>query len=331
MNEATRNYNLSAFKGSKNVMRQNKNSPYKGIPSDKAQILYELEIRRKQANVLSSGFIGEKNLIYYCAFGPDYISLLEMSLKSISSVAPFDVLIITDSHTKKMICSLACISQHNILFHEVESPIDGVEASMKKLEIFDFKNINEYKKILFLDVDIICVGEISKLFLEEPDNFFHVKRSPILNANFSQMVGVYKSCTITHSLAFFSAADLKLLKTNDLEIFNAGQFFFYNTLSMQTHFGNIRWLVNVWPSVYFFEQSFMNHYFVYGELVKYDLLDEIVSITTVKPTVSCAKDLYEKQHSDGTTLIHFAGTPTDGKNKYIFILNYCKKHNIVCH
>lgn len=35
---------------------------------------------------------------------------------------------------------------------------------------------------------------------------------------------------------------------------------------MKNHFNNVRWLKNVWPGEYFYEQSFMNYYFAIKSL-----------------------------------------------------------------
>lgn len=37
---------------------------------------------------------------------------------------------------------------------------------------------------------------------------------------------------------------------------------------MQLHFENIIWLSRAWPDMYYYEQSFMNYYFVFNDLTK---------------------------------------------------------------
>ena len=99
---------------------------------------------------------------------------------------------------------------------------------------------------------------------------------------------------------------------------------------MEQHFKNIIWLMSVWPSAYFYEQSFMNQYFNLNGLASYNTLNKhtIVTRHVLQMNHRLSLPTLEKQHDDANTLIHFAGFPTDGRNKYPFIQYYCNYFNI---
>ena len=87
----------------------------------------------------------------------------------------------------------------------------------------------------------------------------------------------------------------------------------------------------MWPSAYFYEQSFLNHYFVLYEIVSYEILDKTTIVATVTKDLRKTEidlSIFKKQHLDTHSLIHFAGTSLDGRNKYMFINHYCNYHNI---
>jgi ribosomal protein S17E len=83
----------------------------------------------------------------------------------------------------------------------------------------------------------------------------------------------------THGLMYLTEKDAQFIYDNtDIIPFNAGQYLFLNTYRMQQHFKNIIWLSSIWPGLYFFEQSFMNHYFALNGLVEQRFLFEKVDI-----------------------------------------------------
>jgi hypothetical protein len=75
--------------------------------------------------------------------------------------------------------------------------------------------------------------------------------------------------TPTHGIMYLSKDDAGFIYDNpDIVPFNAGQFMFLNSSRMKEHFSNIRWLKSAWPDEYFYEQSFMNYYFVFRSLTR---------------------------------------------------------------
>lgn len=332
MNEATKHYNKSFYNSNEKLMKQNVNTPYKSSSEDKLKILNELDTKASLVKNFSSKIRGNKNLVYYTISGIDYIMLLELSLKSLivnNLNKSFDVLIITDEYTLKLLNAVDCLKEFNWHYHLIPLPRDGIEASMAKLKIFSYEKINEYSKILFLDADIICRGNFLDVFSTSTNGKLEAVHSPIVKKDLPSFPGLYKSTGINYSLGFFTEANKEYILKNDPWVFNAGQFYIENTEQMEQHFKNIIWLTEIWPTVYFFEQSYMNQYFNFNELVSYAALDKHVSTMSVLISIIINLDpANAKQHEDSCTLIHFAGVPTDGFTKYLCIKRYCDYFNI---
>lgn len=337
MNDITRRYNLNIFNCNSIAFRQNKNSPYKGNATDKDRIFEILDKKFAETMTLSADTIGHKNLIYFTVYGMDYSMLLHELLHSLRyycKTLNFDILIITDVYTQKMLLAFDFIKnkKFNVDFHIVKPPVDGVEASMNKLLVFDYKNINNYNNILFLDTDIICTKDITYLFNRDYEDKLSCVISPIMTRPAGE--GLLKAAVLTHSLGHFSERIKNRL--NEYVPFNAGQFIFKNTKRMRQHFENVKWLASIWPSVYFYEQSFLNHYFVFYDLVIYKDLNELCLIHSQVPNLRESSDsnftvaasiqsliIAMKSHTPEHGLLHFAGCTLDGRNKYAYIKVYC--------
>lgn len=251
---------------------------------------------------------GSKNLIYYVAyFDNEYLKLLDLSVNSIlnHSTTEFDILIITDEATKPLIQDLSFANKVNVKYHITESPHDGVEASQNKTNIFDWEDIDQYSKILFVDCDVMALKDISVIFNQPfESNVLYTAGNSNLTVNHFR--------TIHHG--FDCLEDLFINEMNQVNQipFNAGQFAFKNTSSMQSHFKNLNWMMDAWSGEYFFEQCFMNYYFCKAHLTQSTLLQKTTSI------VSTLRDIKNKLN-ENTCLIHFIGPPLNAQKKIEFI------------
>lgn len=194
-----------------------------------------------------------KNLIYFvvgCA--PDYVRLLEFCVATIcmtTQLHDIDILVICDQdyvrHVKKV---LPWVKIH--LSGKNSTPMI---SSIRKVEIFDYPNINHYKKILYLDCDIIVIGDISAIFAKTfTSDVLYVKtESYDINAHQDDF-NTYKR---------YSKAKLQKFKDRDQFCFNCGQFAFLNCPENKEHFRNVRALIIANSERLLYEQPFMNYYF----------------------------------------------------------------------
>ena len=190
-------------------------------------------------------------------------SLIEYSLP-----INYDFLIICDSNMYDYISNyikentkynVINIYIHNVGFNSSKPDI----ASINKLRIFDYENINKYNKILFMDGDIISTLNVNNIFdLLINDNILYVyKEKTDINDHNSKFWGF---CNYTNN-------ELENLKKNNIYPFNAGLFLFFNTNEIKNDFNNILNNIKNHKGEYYYEQSFMNYYFNKKGNINYDI------------------------------------------------------------
>jgi lipopolysaccharide biosynthesis glycosyltransferase len=109
-----------------------------------------------------------KNLLYFCIFyNEKYINLSNLLLSSLKKFGNIenntDILICTSVDFKKKIENNEIIQELNVKFFTFEAN-SLYEACSSRLRIFNYKNINQYEKILYIDTDILITGNLNKIF-----------------------------------------------------------------------------------------------------------------------------------------------------------------------
>jgi lipopolysaccharide biosynthesis glycosyltransferase len=177
---------------------------------------------------------------------------------------------------------------------------------MNKLKIFDYENINKYNKIFFIDSDIIIHTNLNNIFDNlTKDNLLYVKKESLKSLREDHK-------NIFFSLQLYTEEQLDNFEKEKIFVFNAGQFGFFNSEQMKNHFNNINNLIINHKGEFFYEQSFMNHYFNLNKLKNDDILENKVRLfpeDNIK---------YENK------LVHFCGIG-EGNPKYDRMLNYFNK------
>ena len=301
-------------------LRKNNDVIYADNDEDKALIMSIVDALYTQTLTLSNDYLGSKSLIYYTISKDlDYIPVLRASINSLLThnvKRNFDILLITTEEYRIGLEADAGIMAADPKFLIVDEPIDGVQASMNKLRIFEYPELYNYRNILFLDCDIVCTGSISSLFCKplKEDELFTVC---------NPSVGLSAHQSMFHGLNFREEAKEQRILDNTQFPFNAGQFMFKNSTRMKSHFDNVKWLASVWPGKFFFEQSFMNRYFCGFCLTNFQKLKpyfELVSVTT--------ESIENKLHNDETRFIHFIAPALNPVAKLSFLQDYCDAHQL---
>lgn len=246
------------------LVRQNKEST-----CSVDYVLNQLKVRFDKAALLSSKPYTKKNLIYFTVNDdPLYMELLEICVNSLLMNAKgsnFDILIIGSLSNIVMIqdrlrrlreryrCPWISIYQYIPAINSGQDIKDPVIASMNKLHVFNWQGIRSYGKVLYVDVDIIFIRPIKELF--------DLRLTPGVLHSTIHTTSDHLHQTIYHRIKEYTHEEMNEFKYRGIHAFNAGQFMFINSYRMKEHFDNIIWLSKVWPAPYFFEQSFMNHYF----------------------------------------------------------------------
>jgi len=186
-------------------------------------------------------------------------------------------------------------------FYITETPFDGVVASQNKVRVFEYENIEEYDKVLFLDCDVICLGDINTILNQ---NINHDTLYTARNSN----LAFWHHKTFHHGFEFLDQSHVNEMQMAKQMPFNAGQFLFRNSDRMRAHFNNVCWFMERWTGEYFFEQSFMCYYFCKSYITDDTILQNHMSIiNTTNVTVY--------NITENTCLIHFIAPPLDAKTK----------------
>ena len=247
-------------------------------------------------------FSNDNNLVYYThGYNNKFLDLLELSIQSLRIKNNNDILVICDESYVND-CKIKLNNYNNIFIYSVKDSNSPAEASMNKLKVFEYKDIDKYNKILFIDSDIIIDIELNSIFDNlVDDNILYVKRE---SNNHEHHTNIY------WSLTQYTQEQLDYFKENNIFIFNCGEFAFINSINMKTHFNNINNLILNHNGESFYEQSFMNHYFNLNQLKDDNILEDKVRLFPEKNT----------EYKD--KLIHFCGAGNSPENKYNDMLNY---------
>jgi lipopolysaccharide biosynthesis glycosyltransferase len=311
------NYDGTYNNGATKCMRYNISKIFEDSPKGRFDCLKELDNKIELVHDTLDVPFGNKNLIYYSVyFDKGYTELLNISINSIldNSKKKFDILIITDKDTKKIIEKLSFNKRIKPKYHLTETPLDGVDASKNKTKVFEFKDINNYKNILFLDCDILVTKDINILFSEklELNNFYSAYN---YNLKYLHHNSFY------HGFEFLDKAHVDEMKKYNQMPFNAGQFLFRNSNKMQKHFENLNWFMKNWCGEYFFEQAFMCYYFCKSRIVNDLILQKYTNL------ISVTNDIKTINKPD-SFIIHFIAPPLNAEEKIKFILKYKKDNNL---
>jgi len=277
---------------------------YEDTNEGRLKCLSEIDLKIIEATMQPIDSKGTKNLVYYTIyFNTGYVELLNKSIESILnySKANFDLLLITDKNTKELILKQSFVKKITPKFYITETPFDGVVASQNKVRVFEYENIEEYDKVLFLDCDVICLGDINTILNQ---NINHDTLYTARNSN----LAFWHHKTFHHGFEFLDQSHVNEMQMAKQMPFNAGQFLFRNSDRMRAHFNNVCWFMERWTGEYFFEQSFMCYYFCKSYITDDTILQNHMSIiNTTNVTVY--------NITENTCLIHFIAPPLDAKTK----------------
>lgn len=207
--------------------------------------------------------MSKKNLVYFTVGGnSSYANLTKLcieSLRQTNDLQNTDILIMCDEEYKQNIVDL----HTDIMITKKNN--NGIEASMKKVEIFNYEKIWMYDKVLYLDSDIIVYGNINILFdrVNELDKLYVFRDQTIVK-------GMDHKYWWTGTL---TEEDILFFNTNNKGFFNCGQFLFKVSKEMEGHFNQVLTNIKENTKEYFYEQTFMNEYFLKNLLT---IEDEVI-------------------------------------------------------
>lgn len=238
----------------------------------------------------------EKKMIFICIFNyPTYIKLFYILLESLyiygNLDSSTDIVIYTSSIFKNIIMKSHLYS--NIIKFEINDNYNSIEnGCFARLDLFNLDVTKDYKKILYLDTDIVIKGDINKIYDIINDDILYVLEEGNLNLP-----------EIYWGRQLFSTEELNSYQ--DKSTFTSGILLFNNCPKIKKLFENINEDIEKRNDVVkFYDQPFI----VYNAF-KYNIFDNKI--------LKLLAENNELSIHTNNIIHHFPGTPGLGASRKI--------------
>ena len=174
----------------------------------------------------SCHFAPMKNLVYMCVFYNEaYLELLKIllsTMKLFSRTDSMDILVFTSKEFAPKVQGISDLLDLPILIHTFAFT-NFEEAACARLHIFDYPKIHRYGKILYIDTDIICQNDLSRMLEHDLENKVYALPEGTIEHEY-------------HGGWFFDFTTID----KDAEGMNSGILLFKNTAEIRSLFVDIR-------------------------------------------------------------------------------------------
>jgi len=218
-----------------------------------------------------------KNLLYFCVFyNNNYFKLLNLlltSLRFFSKIDSFDILILTSENMRSEVEELSKKLKINIKIQIFDFKTI-FQAACARLFIFDYPEIYNYEKILYIDTDIIIKKDLSIIFDLQIDNLLYALEQGTINSlNFGKQ--------------FFNFDKINPNTTG----INSGTLLFKNCLKIRNLFSRMIGHINAYTdskvtTPYTMDQPFINYHAISSEMYNNKLLNPYISLYEDTDTVT---------------------------------------------
>jgi len=210
-----------------------------------------------------------KNLLYCCVlYNKDYFKLLTLLLKSMrmfSQHTAFDILIITQSEFLPIVDELEQTLNFKLFTFCI--PCTTIfQAACARLSIFNYPDIHNYDKLLYLDTDIIIKQDITPIFDLTIDNLLYgIESGNIGSPSFG--IQFFNFATISKSVTGINSGTLFFKKCEPVQsLFSR----ICNHIDLHTKAGH--------PIPYCMDQPFINFHAIKDKLYDNQLLNPYISL-----------------------------------------------------
>jgi lipopolysaccharide biosynthesis glycosyltransferase len=262
---------------------------------------------------VSSLLIKPKNLVYFCAFhNKGYIDLLKILLscvKIFSRIDTVDFLVFTSESFRSTIEELSAELNIPIKIQIFDFTTQH-EAGCARLFIFNYKEIDKYDKILYMDTDITVQNDLSRIFeLPIEDKVYAIQEYDINGEG--------------HGAWFFDFTRFD----KATPAINSGVLLFQNTLKMRkifndinTHIANLKNSGSIIPNC--MDQSFIVYHLFRNNACDSRLMKDYVYLSEHNPPPT-------SESPSNLTMVHFVWPIGNTGHKLNRMKDYSKKllHN----
>jgi len=215
-----------------------------------------------------------ENLVYLCVFNSkEYVNLLKMLMMSVKFYSKTDnihFLVFTNAKFEQDINEISSLLEIPIKTKFIE--IETVhQALCARAHIFDYEEIHLYKKILYIDTDILVQNDLTEIF----------------NLKIENKIYALKEGTIEHEYHGGPMFDFNTID-KDIHGMNSGILLFQNTKIMQKIFKNVikdieKYILLKKPLPPLGDQPFINYHFIKHSRQDTTLLDNYCKIYCIDP------------------------------------------------
>jgi len=245
-----------------------------------------ISLRKGDLDVVVGNLHEEKNLVYCCVFyNKDYIKLLNLLLVSMKIYSSsVDFVVLTSSNLEGDIQALG----KKLGIHLKTQTFNFTtifQAACARLFIFDYKEIYKYKKILYIDTDIIIKGDLASVF-----------EFPITNVLYAISSGTIESHSFGSQFFNFNVID------KNMPGLNSGTLLFNNCEEMIDLFNRIKRHIKTHTDSkltvpYTMDQPFINYHAI---------KDSIYNNTDLNPYVSLFENHDNPEYLETSVICHFS-------------------------
>lgn len=187
--------------------------------------------------------INKKKCIFICVFNQiEYVNMFFLLLESIFIYGNLDdeteILIYTSTPFEKIIKESHLYNESNMKF-EINDNYDSIDKACKaRLDLFYLSSVSNYKKILYLDTDIIVKKDLKPLFDVVKNDILYVLEEGEINSDtdwwgkslFGDEIELYEDKTAFSSsvMSFNNCEKIKILFDKIREDIEKRSHFFYD-------------------------------------------------------------------------------------------------------
>ena len=226
------------------------------------------ESEKRYIELSKKGPVGNSQLAYFCVFfNREYFRLADLLVKSISlfcDTNTTDFLILTTEEFKDDVYKLC--SSTGIYIDIMVLPLKTMfQAACARLHVFNYKGIERYEKILYLDTDILVKGNLQTVFdLPIKEYLYGIESGTVQSPSFGAQF-------------FGNSID------PSVRGLNSGTLLFRNCLTIRDLFSRIRGHCEAHEESqaaipYCMDQPFINYHAIKGRLHNNTLLNAYVSL-----------------------------------------------------
>jgi hypothetical protein len=245
------------------------------------------------------------NCIFVCVFNNEkYVNLFFILLESIYFFGNIDDTIHIVVYTSTPF--MCMIKKHHLYNTQIKFEINDTYTSVdlackSRLDLFNLPTISNYKKILYIDTDIIIRDDIHKVFDIIEDDVLYVLPEGELNNNIEDWQDYWGAKKLFGD---------ELHNYSDKTAFTSGILLFNHCENMNFLFDKIKEDTIIRPH---FFNCYDQPYIVYNSF-KYNLYDN-------KKMLSVANNNCDEDVSNGKVIYHFPGIPGYADKKHLLMSN----------